>query len=85
MCKEALNLDVTPTPSLPVPTHLFVCNGALEDAFLRVVDEGAASTVTAAPPLVVGLAVSRLVLAVVSRPAQLLEAMGIVTPEGGDR
>lgn len=68
-----------------VPTHLLVGDGAFQDALLRVVDEGAAGTVAAAAHLVIGLAVTRFVLAVVDCSAHLLEAVGVVTPEGGDR
>lgn len=64
-------------------THLLVSDGALEDALLRVVDEGAAGTVAAAAHLVVGPAVASLVLAVVDCPAHLLQAVGVVTPVGG--
>ena len=48
-------------------------------------DEGAAGPVPAAALLVVGLAVARLVLAVVNGSPQLVQAVGVAAPEGGDR
>lgn len=45
-------------------------------------DEGAASPVAAAARFVVGLTVAGLVLAVVRGVAQLVQAVGVVTPEG---
>lgn len=61
--------------------HLLVSDGALEDTFLEVMNEGAAGPVATGTSFMVGLAVTCLVFAVVSGVSQLVQSMGVVTSE----